>query len=94
MYMTWITWIDNQRMEGACIIRSGIEGIISTTAAHALGLKVKHALIQPDLIITLNGKSFAFLLEGCLRSINPATFYQQSVKDTLGLWLEAKISHL
>ena len=73
------------RMEGACIIRSGIEGLVRTSVVQSLGLKVKQALIQPDLIVTLNGKSFAFLLEGCFRNIDAEALFRQSVTASLDL---------
>ena len=65
-------------MEGACIVRKDLEGLV-LNAAEGCGLKVKHAQILPDVIITLGGRSFAFVLESCLRSLDATSLYDRSV---------------
>ena len=50
-------------MEGACILRKELEGIVSTACVTGYGLNLKVACgIIPDLIVTLKGKTLCFVL--------------------------------
>ena len=67
------------QIEGACIIRKDLEGSLIFKSAGQYRLKIKYAPIAPDLIITLGGKSFAFVFERCLRSIDASSLANRSV---------------
>ena len=60
-------------MEGACILRKELEGIVSTACVTGYGLNLKVACgIIPDLIVTLKGKTLCFVLAGYAAAGNRA----------------------
>jgi len=49
-------------MEGACILRKELDGIHPTSCVSQLGLNFRLGSILPDLIVTLKGKTFSFVI--------------------------------